>query len=190
MNAAKQAVWLFISLFALVSLGWFFAREKAEIKLEHTIVEKLSDLIITDLKVIKFDEQGRVDNTLNTTFLQHFPQNDTYFLDFPKIIMSGNSQPAWQITAKNAIAIEGGKKITFIDNVVVWQEGNANQPPRVLKTTELVYNTMMKIATTNKAVNFTQAGTTVNSDGMEANIEEQKVKLLKNVRGIFESKNS
>ena len=185
MSTIKQITWLLFALFILLGLEWHLASKPPITKKTPTNLAKCTDLIITNLTVTKFDENGKIINRLSSPMVKHIADQDTYFLQLPHISMSENNNPAWQIAANNAVATNGGEKITFTDHVIVWQIASATNPASTLQTEELMYFTQKKFASTTKLVQFTQAGATIYGEGMEAFLKDKQVRLLKNARATL-----
>ena len=95
------------------------------------------------------------------------------------------NQPPWEIHAREATALRGGQEITLKHQVVISQKQAARTS--VLKTDEMTYFPQDQFATTPKEVLFLQAGSQVRSTGMNAYLAENRVQLLSNARGIYDS---
>lgn len=187
MNATRQAMWMFLALISLASSAWYFASPTPIIRLDDQSLSMTTDTIIHHLTVQQFDTDGRRIHYLQTPLMRHIPSNNTHQLKTPHIIVIQQNQPAWDIQAKNATALYGGKQITFNDNVVVYQKKEGDNQETTLKTEEITYFPNDKLATTHKDITFIQAGNLVQSTGMTAYLAENRVKLLNNARGTYES---
>ncbi|CEK11128.1 LPS export ABC transporter periplasmic protein LptC [Legionella hackeliae] len=188
MNAAKQATWLFCALIALACSGWYFASSTAIVKLDDKTLSQSADVIVTNLTVRRFDEEGKLINYLHTPQMQHIPADNTNLLKTPQIIITQPGQPAWQINSDHAKAIHGGEKITFIRNVIVHQNKGEHSQESTMKTEELTYFPKEKLATTDLAVSFEQPGSTVHSQGMKAYLADKRVQLLSRAHATYEPK--
>jgi lipopolysaccharide export system protein LptC len=190
MNAAKQAAWLFCLLLCLAGSGLYFASEKPIKRLDDNLLSKTADMVISNLSVRRFDEQGKLVNFLQTPEARHIPANNTHLFKSPHLTLSQNNQPAWEINSQNAKSINGGELITFKNKVVIHQQKNKNGQESTMKTEELHYYSKSKVAVTELPVSFEQPGSIVHSKGMKAYLEDRHIQLLSQARATFEPKHA
>lgn len=188
MNASKQALGLFFTLVALACSGWYFASSQPSlIRLDEKALSREADGIILDLTVSRYDESGKLASYLQTSRLEHIPQNETHFLQSPRIVIEEPNQPAWEITASQARAFHKGEKIIFTHHVVIHQAKSETTQESTITTEKLVYFPKKKLATTEQAVRFEQPGSVVYSQGMKAYLADKRVELSK-ARATYEPK--
>lgn len=186
MNGAKQATWLFLTLILLATSGWYFAKSPEEVLLDNQILIKTPDMYVADLTVKQFDEQGKLAHQIKTPGLFHIPQDDRYQIRTPDVFVFHQHNDIWHIQSQKASLIQGGETITFDDNVVISQMTALSQAAvSVMKTESLTYLPKTKKALTSRFVSFEQAGTQIESEGMEAWLAEKKVHLLHKARGHY-----
>lgn len=190
MNAAKQAAWLFCALVALACSGLYFASSTPVARLDDKILSLSADTIITNLTVRRFDTAGKIVNYLQTPEVQHIPNNNTHFFKSPHMKLSQADQPAWEISAKQAKAINGGEQITFIHDVIIHQDKSDRTQESTMKTEELSYFPKEKLASTELAVSFEQPGRIVHSEGMRAYLAKKRIQLLSQARATYEPKHA
>lgn len=191
MNAAKQAVWLFCALVALAFSGYYFASSRAStVRLDKRTLSITADTVISDLTVRQFDANGKLANYIETPELRHIPKQDTHLLKRPRIVIAQDDQPDWEIRANSARAIHRGEEITFLNQVVVHQGGDAHTEESTLKTDELTYYPQQKLATSALAVIFERPGSIVHSQGMKAYLEQKHVQLLSGARATYEPRDA
>jgi len=186
MNAGKQAAWLLTALIALACSGWYFASSTAVIKLDDQTLSTITDVIISDLTVHKYDTKGHLANYLKTPLMQHTPLNNSHWFKNPDIMIAQPNQPAWTIRSQEATSIRGGDEITFNRNVVIHQGHDQHTQESTLTTEEITYFPKTKFAMTKKDVTFVQPGNTIKSTGMNAYLAEKRVQLLSQARGTYE----
>ncbi|RUR16894.1 LPS export ABC transporter periplasmic protein LptC [Legionella sp. km535] len=186
MNAIKQAAWLFFAIALLACSSWYFTNSKKLISLDNDILSNTIDTTITQLTVSQFNSEGVLINLLTTPLMEHIPKDDIHLLRTPHIIIHQDDQPAWEINSKRAKSFEGGKRITFIEQVVVHQNPGDKTQESTLKTEEVTYYPKEKKATTDLFVTFEQPGNIIQSTGMNAYLDEKRVELLHQARGRYE----
>lgn len=185
MNAAKQALWMFITLIGLACSGWYFASSKPMIKLDKHTLSTTTDITINHLVVHQFDKNGLLVNSLKTPLMHHIALNDTHVLKTPHIVIAQENQPAWEIHAEQATSLHGGQEITFNKNVIIHQAQDERTLESTLKTESMTYFPKDKLATTILEVTYERPGNIVQSTGMKAYFAEKRVLLLSNARGTY-----
>jgi len=187
MNAAKQAVWMFFALIALACSGWYFASKPLTARLDPQTLANTEDTIVTNLVVSQYNDQGTLINQLSSPQMKHIPQQNTHLLANPHILIVEQNQPAWEIQATSATGIDGGKQITFSQNVVIHQQAGEHNLENTFTTEELIYFPKTKYATTALPVFFSQPGSTMHAKGMHAWLDEKHIELLSNTRITYET---
>lgn len=187
MNATKQAAWLLTILCVLACSGWYFTSSSSLVRLDEHTLTSTTDTIIHQLTILQFDIDGHLTHYLHTPLMQHIPLNNTHQLKTPHVIVNQLQQPAWEIHAEEAIALHGGEQITFNKHVIIHQNMDAHTPEKSLRTEQITYFPKSKFATTHKEITFDQAKNRVQSTGMQAYLGENRVKLLSNARGVYET---
>lgn len=187
MNAAtKQATWLFLGLITLACLGWHFVRMSTPTaRLDAHTLATTPDSMVTGLKVKQFDAKGSLVNFLESPQMQHVPDKNTNVFTTPHIVVTENPGEAWDIRAKQAISLNKGDEIKFVNDVLIQQKNSSQQAQNTFTTDELFYYPKQKFASTNHKVTFKQAGTIVHSVGMQAYLDEKHVKLLNRTHAIY-----
>lgn len=183
MIAPKQAAWLFLSLILLAYGGWYFAASTPKNQLDEQTLAQTADAIIEQVTLKQFNEQGELVSQLHTPLVEHIPQHNTHRIKSPLISFTHNNEAPWQIQAKHAVSINGGKKINFYEDVKIHQASSEHNSESTLYTSQISYYPYKKIAITHKEVTFIQPSTTVKARGMKANLADNHIQLLQDARG-------
>ncbi|CZG52162.1 lipopolysaccharide exporter periplasmic protein [Legionella pneumophila] len=185
MNTTKQAIWLFLTLLVLAGSGWYYAHFNQAIINKKALLNEV-DTTISQLTVKQFNSEGVLINLLTTPQVEYIPNNNLHLLKNPHIIIKQDNQPAWEINSLRAKSFDGGKQITFIEQVVVHQNPGESTRESTLKTEEITYYPKEKKATTSLFVTFEQPGNIIQSTGMNAYLDEKRVELLHKARGSYD----
>ncbi|TAL64102.1 MAG: LPS export ABC transporter periplasmic protein LptC [Legionella sp.] len=185
MNTAKQAIWLFFSLILLACSGWYFAKHENTLKLDSHTLSKTIDTTVSQLTVKQFNTDGVLANYLTTPIMHHIPKGDIHLLESPHILIAQEDKPYWEIHSKKAKSFGGGKKIIFMQEVVVHQNPGDKTQESTMKTEEVTYYPKKKKATTHLLVTYEQPGNFIQSTGMNAYLDEKRVELLHQARGSY-----
>ncbi|WP_058535629.1 LPS export ABC transporter periplasmic protein LptC [Legionella saoudiensis] len=185
MNAAKQVIWLFLLLVTLAGSGWYYSHSSSIMRLDSETLANSVDTTISKVKVRQFDEKGALTTLLATPKMRHIQKGDMYFFQKPHILVSQEQQPPWDIRSKHAKSFAGGERIVFIGDVVVHQTQGDNVQASTLKTEEVTYYPKEKKASTDLLVTYEQPGNIIQSQGMNAYLDEKRVELLHQARGSY-----
>lgn len=189
MNSARQPAIIFALMLLLAAAGWYAASSShLNFHLDDQTLSQIPDAVVKDLTYKQFDNTGKLVNELRTDLLLHIPLKDQHWLRMPRVKVIEADQSQWLISAKQALATQGGEAITFKRDVVVHQPANGKHAESTFKTEEIIYYPKTKLAATDKAVRFEQPGTVVQSRGMRADLAEKRVQLLHQARGSYQSK--
>jgi len=173
------------TLLSILSLTWqIMQHQSIPHLLDSDTLAKTSNVMIYDLQYRQYDTKGRMVHFLETPLMQHIPKHNQHLLTTPHIITNEVDQSPWDISAKEATAIEGTQKVTFHHNVNIRQE-KADHSDTLLHTEQLIYFPHQKKATSNAEVTLTQAENQVQSKGLEIDLATSHVRLLSNARGHY-----
>lgn len=188
MNAVKQAGWLFIALILIACSSWYFANKQQVPKLDNRSLSLIPDAIVSTVVVRQFGNDGKLINAFQAKELRHIPRDNIHYCTSPYILVSQGEQPAWEIRAEQATALNGGEKITLQNKVKITQGAGPHNLSSTLMTESLDYYPKTKFATTLNPVTFAQPGTIVQSQGMNAYLDEKRVVLLNQAKATYEPK--
>lgn len=188
MNAAKQAISLFVSLLMLASLGWYFASETPKLGLDAQSLSHTADAIVSGLKLRQFNTEGILTHYLESQKMEHTPYQESYIFQSPHIIVRQEGEPAWEIFSQKAHSINKGEQVTFTNQVIVHQAKGEKNEESTINTEKLDYFPQKKLATSDKMVVFKQQGSIVHSKGMNAYLDEKHIELLGKAHIVYEPK--
>ncbi|MFA6303489.1 MAG: LPS export ABC transporter periplasmic protein LptC [Legionella sp.] len=183
---SKQLLWLLCMITLLLGSGWYYIQSPKAVRPLNKALSSNIDTTIMQLTVRQFDAKGALVNVLQTPLLQHSPKDDINLLQTPRILISQEDQPAWEINALKAKSFAGGSRITFMQQVVVHQPAGDKTQASTFKTEEVTYFPKEKKAISELLVSYEQSGNFVQSTGMIAYLDEKRVELLHKARGIYD----
>jgi len=185
MNTAKQLVWLFFTIIIVACTGWYYNHATGVIRLDNETLATTIQTTVSQLTVRQFNTEGSLTNMLTAPIMQHIQKGDIYLFETPHILVNQGDQPPWDIRSKRARSFEGGKRITFMEQVVVHQAQGSKTQESTLKTEEVTYYPKEKKASTDLLVTYEQPGNIIQSTGMNAYLDEKRVELLHQARGSY-----
>lgn len=144
-----------------------------------------------------FNEEGALDYVFNAEKLEYYqipeqtteeggylPARDYTLIDKPSVQLFMDVAP-WFIESINGKLSEKGELLNLWQDVKIWQtdkKGNTSS----LQTEELTIFPREKLVETDKPVKITTPSGEITATGMIANLNEKRIKLLSNVRGIHD----
>lgn len=140
----------------------------------------------------RYDTDGQLNSVFEAEESRYFQVNpkrrthkDYAELKLPKLTLHSSEKPPWRITADEGKAEKNGDLIKLWGNVHIWQQDEFGQISE-LTTPYLVVKPEQQYAETDKPVMIVSAGSTTNAVGMKAFLQQDKIQLLSQVRGIHE----
>lgn len=179
----RRFSYLFLTLSLLMGFGWTLLHSK-KMPIEKPPSLRV-DATAKDLSVQQFDTQGRLMHLFTSPGMQHFTKTNTYVFQNPRIVVSQEEKPSWNIHSKVAIVSQEGSCIVFKKDVVIHQNSSTTNPKSTLKTEKIRYYPKEKKASTDQLITFKQAGHFIQSRGMKAYLDEKRVELLHQARGSY-----
>lgn len=156
---------------------------------EHTGESKARhdpDYIAENFSATRTGPDGGPRYTLSARRMVHYPDDDTTYLDAPKLVNFRDSRVAVTVTSKNAMLSSNGENAYLTDNVRLVRSAYADKSEMTMLTSYLHVVPDDDIAETDKPVQIQDANTLITSVGLEFNNRTRILKLLSNVRGRYE----
>ena len=186
MKVGRQAVWFFIFLVSCVSSAWLFITQPKALKLNKYDLLNTADIFIDVLTVTKFDSNGGLVHYLETPFLHHIPAHNTYIFKMPHIIVNQANKAPWDIRAQQAVALNGGQKISLKYNVIAHQAETAQTQASTLRSESMTYFPKKKIIISSADVVYSSKAYIVSSKGMKADLVNKHLQLLAQAKGAYD----
>ena len=145
------------------------------------------DYVVEQLSAVSLSGAGTASYTLAAAKMVHYPDGDTTLLTTPKFVSYGSAKAPVTITSSEAVVSANGQHVYFQDDVRVTRAAHESASELLVKTSFLHVIPDDNLAMTDRAVTITDATGTVAAVGLELNNETRVLKLLSNVRGIYDS---
>lgn len=182
----KKIAFLTIVLLVAISIGSIFALISAQkISTPQISSQNQPDYYMLDAKYTDYDQNGDIHSQISTSKITHFVTEDSYLFDNPIMIIFNQEQKPWSITSNKGKSEHGKEKVFLWDNVVIHQDAGPKNAPTTITTSELTIFPKTKTATTDKAVNITQGGSSITAVGANADFKTGVVNLLSQVQGKY-----
>ena len=144
------------------------------------------DFVVENFAATRVGPDGAPRYTLSARRMVHFPDDDTTYLDAPKLVNFAKSNMTITATSKTAMLSSNGENAYLIDDVRLVRSPYDDKSELTMLTSWLHVIPDDNIAKTDKPVQIYDANTLVTSVGLEFNNETHILKLLSRVRGRYE----
>lgn len=143
------------------------------------------DYIAVNLSAMRMAADGGIKNTLFAEKMIHYPDDDSTFLQAPKLVSYSSGKSPITITSRQALMSTDGKTVDFQDDVRVSRAAFTDKSELVMRTSYLHVIPDDKIAETDRPVTISDANTLVNAVGLELDGETRILKLKSRVKGTY-----
>jgi lipopolysaccharide export system protein LptC len=147
------------------------------------------DYYVENFSVIRIGPDGNTQYSLNARRMEHYPDDDTTLLEAPKLVNFVNSSMTVTATSKKAMLSSDGDNIYLMDDVRLVRSAYADKDALTVDTSYLHIIPEKNLAQTDKPVQISDTHTLITSVGLEFNNETRILKLLSNVRSVYEKPN-
>ena len=124
----------------------------------------------------QFNLKGQKENSISADKLVY--SETEIVVSMPKILQNN-----WQLTAQSATMTPEFKIITFNHNVIILDK---QDPTLRIETEKLQYIVAQKLFVNEEYVTFEKNHMKMSGTGLRANLPENKIKILRNVRTSLE----
>ncbi len=144
------------------------------------------DYHITGLNVLRMTEAGKPAHRLLASKVWHFTDDDTTELADPKLTVFQDNAPPWQIDSETAWLSADGSLLLLSGEVIIDRDGDAQNAPVHLVTSEVRVQPEQDYAETDEHVRVDSDGDWVESVGLQAWLRSpSKLKFLSQVKGYY-----
>ena len=138
------------------------------------------DFYLLNAQSVQFDETGKLRYRFNAQQLNHFPEGDYTLVESPDVTLFHSDGTPWYINAKHGRITAGSETIKLWEEVVILRGSPAE--PLKMETRTLTIIPKKDIAKTEQDVVITNRAGRIDTTGMVAYIDENRMELLSNVR--------
>jgi len=144
------------------------------------------DYVVENLATTRFGPDGIPRYSLSTRRMVHYPDDDTTYLDAPRLLNFSRANATVTITSKTAMVSGNGENAYLTDDVRLVRSAYEDKSELTMQTSYLHIIPDDDIAKTDKPVRVSDAHILITAVGLEFNNQTRILKLLSNVRGRYE----
>ncbi|MDQ7017339.1 MAG: LPS export ABC transporter periplasmic protein LptC, partial [Gammaproteobacteria bacterium] len=141
------------------------------------------DFFLHNFSIHQFDSDGSKQQLLQGSHLKHYPDDDSTQVRTAHIKLQTSAQATWIIDARRAHLSRNGEQIVLNDNVVMQRLAFKQLEPLKLETQTLHLDSIENRAKSDQAVQLSSENWLWNAIGMTAELNENKLTLLSQVKG-------
>jgi lipopolysaccharide export system protein LptC len=144
------------------------------------------DYIVDNLTATTLDAQGKVRYIMSAKKMLHYPDDDTTQLEEPQFQSFTTEYPPMHMTAKNGEISSKGEDVFLRNDVVIVRPAYANKSELTINTHYLHIMPNKDLITSTQPVTIVDALTKLNAVGMELDNNAHTIKLLSQVKSVYE----
>ncbi len=183
----RRNLWLILGLLATAGLSWWlFTQVQMEGEVAAREKAHRPDFFLDDFTLTVMNEQGRAKHRVQAPHMVHFPDDDSAEVNDPYVEIYRPHTTDWHIRARFAWIGPGGERVRMQRDVRAERLGNADVQPLTMLTEELLALPDEHYMETDLPVTFLSPGWNVQAIGMQSWLNEGRMHLLSQVRGIHE----
>lgn len=182
MNRRLVVIAVLVALAVLLLDNWLSNRREQKQQAAASAAH-VADYFMRDFTATTMDPQGKPVQRLAAQLMEHYADDNTMELTAPRLTLYQKAGPPWQINAAHGSITDDGKQVRLSGGVRMTQDDNGRT--LALVTDHLLLRPKRHYAETDAAVTITAPQGVVSALGMRANLAEQRLSLLANVRGNY-----
>ena len=175
-----------IAVLAVLAIGSWLVLEPAQ---QPDSVPGADDLeagyYLTDADISDTDDAGELLYSLKAERIDHNPRDESVNLETLQLLYIVTAGEPWLIRATEGWMAGDRAQMILRGEVQISGAFNNQQSAAVISTTRLILDLNEDIARTNETVQIDVGGASLEADGLHADLKNQKIQLLSNVRGTF-----
>lgn len=148
------------------------------------------DYIISDAQLRKLDQTGRLQYTLKSIDIRHYPDDDTTEIAKPDLVYQHPKKAPVTMTAERGLLSRDGKQADLYDNVQVRRAAFGKREELIARTDKLTILPDEEQAFTASPVQITQGKSWLKGVGLRIDNTKQTFVLESQAVGQFESQHA
>ena len=175
----------FAATAAFASYWWLQRMEGGEGAVSRE-KRQLPDYWMEQMHRVNFDLTGELASTLTASYMEHFPHDDSFELEAPRLAIYNGAAAPWHVVAERAWTNGDGKVVELIGAVEIFRLDESGQREYEVLTSDVKYLPEERYAETENAATINGPGLVTNSIGLKANFSRERLQLLSRVKTHYE----
>ena len=171
----------------LMAIGYWNIRPDSFIQPQGTNTQTAQDIdfFVENAYSIQYQEDGKLRYEMTAKRLEHLKARDVTLLEQPDLQLFRGTPYPWHVQSLKGEVAPGGKEVELIDEVRIART-DAKGRPTVITSSRMTVFPEQEYAQTAQAVRIAAANGVTTAKGMKAYLQDGRMLLLSNVRGLHE----
>ncbi|GGB46694.1 LPS export ABC transporter periplasmic protein LptC [Shewanella inventionis] len=185
MNRVTIGITAFFGL--ALALYWQTQVKRSEMDAIQVVGVERPDFIADDLKTTEFNAQGFIESKVTAKHMEHYASSDiTHFTEPVYLIYPENGKAQWQLSADRGQLNKQTNQVSLENNVII-DAIDIEEPLQSLTTQAVALDLSTMIGSSQDMVYIKGKGFMIQGLGLHADLNSQKLSLLSQVEGTYES---
>lgn len=181
----RRIVFITLLVALLVILNNWLSGQREEAAQEVAAPRHVPDYFLNQFTATTMDQQGRPAQRLSADRMVRYADEEALELEAPRFLQAGVNGVQWHITARHGRMEGEGERLLLEGGVDITRNGAAGGME--MHTTTLLLRPHARYAETADAVSIRHPHGTVTATGLRAWFDEERVQLMAEVRGQYET---
>ena len=171
----------------LIAVGYWNIRPDSFMQAQGNNTQTAQDIdfFVENAHSIQYQEDGKLRYEMTAKRLEHLKTRDVTLLQQPDLQLFRGTPYPWHVQSMSGEVAPGGKEVELIDEVRIARTDAKNRPT-VITTSRMTVFPEQEYAQTAQAVRIATADGVTTAKGMKAYLQDGRMLLLSNVRGLHE----
>jgi lipopolysaccharide export system protein LptC len=180
----RQVILLTLLLLVIIGSGWFLDGRHAGLQ-ELSVSRTGPDAFVSGMRLDIMDTSGQLRYRVTADHMIHYPNSEQLELQRPLVDLQQSNGNTWHIRAENGETTDSGDLIRLLGAVDIHRSGVSG--PLQVHTRDLLVKPEKSYAATDSAATITEPGHRLEAVGLEADLENNTLKLHHQVRGTIDA---
>lgn len=181
-----RGVLLLIVLLGAVAGSWWLSRAGDRIPPDSgTGQAEQPGYYLKDANILGTAEDGSLLYRIEADDIRQVPAEDRVHLQGVLVSYARPGESGWTVSAREGHIAGRGERIDLRGNVELISRPASGERPLIIRAETLAFEPRERLASTADRVNISQPGYVLTAVGMEADLNEERLRLNSDVSGTF-----
>ncbi len=167
---------------------WVLKQLQPDLFATHRSQRHVPDFYMENFVTTTMDETGVPKRRVEAEYMAHYPDTDTHEFQRPDMLIYQPNRGPWHVRSERGWLSASGDVMLLLGKVHIWRNSTGDQKALDVKTEDLRVLPDREYGETDKAVVITTATSRTTGTGMRANLAENRLEILNDVRTHYEPK--
>lgn len=165
---------------------WLLSEQAPEKPRQIVTNKKIPDSFMENVTTYLMDKNGNPKYEIEAVHVAHYPYDDHTEFTSPQVIFNSSDGRQWRLTAEHGASMHGTDQILLHGEVVInRKQANSKNSDLEIRTSEVLIKPTSSYAETDQLITLTSGKSRMQSNGIRAYFDKEKIELLSRVRGVY-----